>query len=163
MKEVSSKYYDLLKWTTLVLLPAFATFYLALAQTWNLPYPTEVAGSIAAIDVFLATLLGISIGYFRSRVKNVLGWDSTQTVAAEKGSWFLPKEAYNVLTWAAQVLIPAMAALYLALSAYWPLPAVDQVVATLMALDTFMGFLLGFSSTQYMKSLALSCLEPEDN
>lgn len=162
MNKETGKYYDIMKWTTLVLLPAMATFYLALAQTWNLPHPIEVAGTIAAVDVFLATLLGISIGYFRNRIKNVLAWDSTQTTATEKGSWFLPKDVYTVLTWVAQVLVPALAALYLALNAYWPLPAVSQVVATLMALDTFMGFLLGFSSTQYMKSLALSCLEPQD-
>jgi hypothetical protein len=42
------------------------------------------------------------------------------------------------------------------------LPAVDQVVATIMALDTFLGMLLGFSSGQFMKSVATTCVV-EDN
>lgn len=158
--NLSTRTYDILKWTTLVLLPALATFYMALATTWNLPYPTEVAGTIAAIDVFLATLLGISVGYFRARMKTALTWESTQTAALANGDWIFNKNVYTALTWVAQVLVPAVAALYLALSTYWPLPAVDQIVATLMTLDTFLGFLLGFSSTQFMKSLALTCVEP---
>lgn len=150
--------YDILKWVTLVVLPALATFYLALATTWGLPYPTEVAGTIAAIDVFLATLLGISIGYFESR-KDRVPWETTQAISAVYGHWVLSLDAYKTLTWVAQVLLPAAAALYFALSQYWPVPAVDQIVATIMALDTFLGMLLTFSSSQYMKSIATACVD----
>lgn len=149
--------YDILKWVTLVVLPALATFYLALAETWGLPYPTEVAGTIAAIDVFLATLLGISIGYFESR-KDKIQWDFTQNAAMFYANWVLKLDSYKTLTWVAQIFLPAAAALYFALSQYWPVPAPDRVIATIMALDTFLGMLLNFSSGQYMKSVATTCV-----
>lgn len=155
--SLPTRTYDILKWITLVVLPALATFYLALATTWNLPYPTEVAGTIAAIDVFLATLLGISIGYFEAR-KDRVPWESTQDAAHFYGHWIMSLDVYKTVTWIAQVLLPAAAALYFALSQYWPLPVVDQIVATIMALDTFLGMLLTFSSTQYMKSVATTCI-----
>lgn len=41
-------------------LPALGTLYAALAALWGFPYATEVVGSIAAIDVFLGVVLGIS-------------------------------------------------------------------------------------------------------
>ena len=52
------KVYDFLKWTTLIAIPAFGTFYYGLAVLWHLPYANEVAGSC----LLLATLLGALIG-----------------------------------------------------------------------------------------------------
>jgi len=161
--NLSTRAYDILKWITLIVLPALATLYLALAETWNLPYPTEVAGTIAAIDVFLATLMGISVGYFRARMSTALSRESTQMVAMENGAWIFDQNLYKSLTWVAQVLLPGLTALYWALSALWPLPAPNEVVSTLTALDTFLGLILGFSSAQYMKSIALTCVEPGTN
>jgi hypothetical protein len=158
--KLSPKAYDAMKWVTLILLPALATLYLALATTWNLPSPTVVAGVIAAFDVFLATILGINLGYFGTRSANnsVMKWDSTQAMAMENGDWILSKEMYDGLTWVAQVLLPALAALYLALSQQLNLPYTAQVVATIMSLDTFLGLILGFSTSQYMKSVAKNCM-----
>ena len=58
--KVNNKSYDILKWVALVALPATSALYLTLAALWQLPYPTEVAGTIAAIDTFLGVLLGVS-------------------------------------------------------------------------------------------------------
>lgn len=57
---MKNRSYDILKWVALVALPATSALYLTLAALWNLPYPTEVAGTIAAIDTFLGVLLGVS-------------------------------------------------------------------------------------------------------
>ena len=58
------KLYDTLKWIQRLLLPALATFYLALGSIWtgiiNLPYPEQVAATITAVDAFLGVLLGVS-------------------------------------------------------------------------------------------------------
>lgn len=41
-------------------LPASGAFYFALAQIWGLAYAEEVVGTIAAVTVFLAAVVGIS-------------------------------------------------------------------------------------------------------
>lgn len=52
--------YKWLKWTAMIALPAVATLYFALSQIWGFPYGEEVLGTISAVEVFLASLLGIS-------------------------------------------------------------------------------------------------------
>ena len=58
--KISNKTYDILKYICQYVLPALGTLYFALAKIWNLPFGQEVIGTIAAIDTFLGTLLGIS-------------------------------------------------------------------------------------------------------
>ena len=61
---MSNKTYDILKNIALMVLPAFATLVLAIAQIWHLPYGEEVAATITAIDVFLGAILKIaSVNY----------------------------------------------------------------------------------------------------
>lgn len=57
---LSDKVYDVLKWIAQILLPACATLYFALCKIWGLPHPTEIVGTISAVDIFLGALLGIS-------------------------------------------------------------------------------------------------------
>lgn len=58
--KLDNKIYDILKWVALLVLPAAATFYTALAQIWNLPYVSEVPATITAVDALLGALLGVS-------------------------------------------------------------------------------------------------------
>lgn len=58
--KMSNKMYDILKWIALVLLPAAATFYAAIAAVWGLGHTEQVVGTITAVDTLLGTLLGIS-------------------------------------------------------------------------------------------------------
>ena len=48
-----------LKYVALILLPAAATLYIALASLWNFPNVEAVVGTITAIDTFLGVLLGL--------------------------------------------------------------------------------------------------------
>lgn len=57
---MSNKVYDILKWVALIVLPAIATLYFAVAQIWGLPYGEQIVGTITAIDTFLGALLGVS-------------------------------------------------------------------------------------------------------
>ena len=59
---------------------------------------------------------------------------------------------YDVLKWIAQILLPAAATLYFALSQIWGLPYGEEVVGTITAFDAFLGALLGISSAVYNKS-----------
>lgn len=56
--------YDVLKWITLIVLPALGTLYFALSQIWGLPYGQEIVGTISAIEVCLGTILGISTAVY---------------------------------------------------------------------------------------------------
>lgn len=56
----SNAIYDKLKWIALILLPALAALYVAVAKYWNLPYPEAISGTIMAIDAFLGAILQIS-------------------------------------------------------------------------------------------------------
>ena len=50
---------------------------------------------------------------------------------------------YDVLKWIALVFLPALGTLYFALSEIWSLPYGEQVIGTIMAIDTFLHRILG--------------------
>lgn len=59
---------------------------------------------------------------------------------------------YKVFKWIALYLLPAIGTLYFAIAQIWGLPAGEKVVGTITAIDTFLGVLLGISTTQYNKN-----------
>lgn len=71
--KMTDKMYDVLKWVAQILLPAVATLYFAIAQTWGLPYGEQIVGTITAIDAFLGALLGISTYQYNKRSDNDAG------------------------------------------------------------------------------------------
>lgn len=58
--KLSNKMYDILKYIAQYVLPALGALYFGLAKIWGLPYGTEIVGTIALVDTFLGTLLGLS-------------------------------------------------------------------------------------------------------
>ena len=52
--------YTILKWVTMICLPALATAYVGLAAIWGFPYADEVAKTTAVVCTLLGALLGIS-------------------------------------------------------------------------------------------------------
>lgn len=61
----------------------------------------------------------------------------------------LSNKVYDVLKWIAQILLPALATLYFALSNIWHLPYGEEIVGTITAFDTFLGVALGISTKLY--------------
>lgn len=61
---------------------------------------------------------------------------------------------YDALKFVAQLVLPALATLYFTLAGIWGLPAAEQVVGTIVAIDTFLGVILQLSSTAYSKTVA---------
>ena len=59
---------------------------------------------------------------------------------------------YDILKYIAQIVLPAIATLYFALSQIWGLPYGEQIVGTITAIDCFLGALLGISTAQYKKN-----------
>lgn len=60
---------------------------------------------------------------------------------------------YDLLKYIAQIVLPALATLYFALSKIWGLPYGEEIVGTISAIDVFLGALLGLSSMTYNKSI----------
>ena len=58
--KLSNKLYDILKWITLICIPALATFYVALSGVWGWPFADQVAKTATAVCTLLGALLGIS-------------------------------------------------------------------------------------------------------
>lgn len=64
---MKTKLYDTLAWIARYLLPGLAALWTALAKLWGLPYATEIAGTLAALAVFLNAVLGLSsVSYWQT-------------------------------------------------------------------------------------------------
>lgn len=63
--KMSNKTYDVLVWIAQIVLPALAALYAALSSIWGFPYGEEIVGTIAAVDVFLGTVLKISNAQYK--------------------------------------------------------------------------------------------------
>lgn len=61
----------------------------------------------------------------------------------------MSNKVYDVLKWIAQIGLPAIGTLYSALAGIWGFPYGEQIVGTIMAVDAFLGVLLGISSSKY--------------
>ncbi len=65
----------------------------------------------------------------------------------------MSNKVYDVLKWIALVALPALTALWLTLANIWGFPYAEAIGATMAAITTFLGALLGVSSIQYNKRL----------
>ena len=63
----------------------------------------------------------------------------------------LKNDTYDILKWVAQILLPALAVLYSSLAKTWNLPFGNGITETIVAIDLFLGTLLGISSMNYYK------------
>lgn len=57
---MNNKLYDILKWVTLIVIPALSTAYVGLAAVWGFPYAEQVAKTACVVCTLLGALLGIS-------------------------------------------------------------------------------------------------------
>jgi len=64
----------------------------------------------------------------------------------------LTDKQYTVLKWIVGIVIPAIGTLYFAVAKIWSLPAGEQVLGTLIAIQAFLGAVLGVSTKKYNDS-----------
>jgi hypothetical protein len=67
---------------------------------------------------------------------------------------FLNDGTYNLLKTLALVVLPAAASLYFGLSQIWGLPHAEKVLGTVSVTETFLGVLLGLSSSRFHTNVA---------
>lgn len=65
----------------------------------------------------------------------------------------MSNKLYDVLKFIAQIVLPALGTLYFALAGIWGFPYGEEIVGTIVAIDTFLGGILGLSSVQHNKSV----------
>ena len=58
--KLPDKLYDILKWVTMIVIPALATAYVGFAGIWGWPFADEIAKTAAVVCTMLGALLGIS-------------------------------------------------------------------------------------------------------
>ena len=63
----------------------------------------------------------------------------------------MSNKVYDILKYIAQIVLPALGALYFALAKIWNFPYGTEIVGTIAAVDTFLGALLKISTDQYNK------------
>lgn len=66
----------------------------------------------------------------------------------------MSNKTYDILVWIAQIVLPALGALYAALSGIWGFPYGNEIVGTITAVDVFLGALLKISNEQYKKQIS---------
>lgn len=64
----------------------------------------------------------------------------------------MSNKVYDILKFIAQIVLPAIATLYVTLAGIWGLPFSEQIGGTVMAIDTFLGAVLMISSNNYNKN-----------
>jgi len=65
----------------------------------------------------------------------------------------MTNKVYDILKWVALVGLPALTALWLTLANIWGFPYAEAIGATLAAVATFLGAVLGISSINYAKKI----------
>ena len=68
---------------------------------------------------------------------------------------------YDILKQLAQLWLPALATLYAALAGIWGFPYGEQIVGTIVAINTFIGAGLGISSNAFKKENTIE-VKPKD-
>lgn len=64
----------------------------------------------------------------------------------------LSGKTYDFLKYLAQIVLPALATLYVTIAGIWGLPYAEAISGTIMAVDFCLGTLLKISSDEYFKT-----------
>ena len=67
--KLPDKMYNILKWLTMIVLPALGTLYFAMAGIWGFPYGEQIVGTITALVTFFGVVLGVSTAQYNKLEK----------------------------------------------------------------------------------------------
>ena len=75
----------------------------------------------------------------------------------------MSNKMYDVLKYIAQIVLPAVGALYFGLAKIWGFPYATEIVGTISVVDAFLGAVLKISTDQYNQELQPPDDEPWDD
>ena len=64
----------------------------------------------------------------------------------------ITNKMYDAIKWIVVIVIPAIITLYATLGNIWNFPRVEQITASLAAIDVFLGAIMQISSSKYNKT-----------
>lgn len=70
----------------------------------------------------------------------------------EQRDYLLGNKIYDILSYIALIILPALATFYLTLAGLWNFPEPEKVAATIVAVDTLLGAMLKISKKSYDNS-----------
>jgi len=62
-------------------------------------------------------------------------------------------KTYDILKYIAQIVLPAIGALYFGLAKIWSFPYATEIVGTISCVDAFLGAILQISTKQYQAEM----------
>ena len=75
----------------------------------------------------------------------------------------MSNKVYDILKYIAQIVLPAVAALYAALAGLWNWPMTEAIVGTISAVDLFLGTLLKIKSDQFFAGHVITGKDEDAN
>lgn len=71
--SINNRTYDILKWVSLIFLPAISALYFSLGRTWDWPNVEQIMGTIASIEIFIGALIGITTpSHNKTRIDGIM-------------------------------------------------------------------------------------------
>lgn len=67
---MSNKIYDILKWISVIVIPAIVVLINTLGQVWNWEYTKEISITISAIGVFIGAVIQVSSAKYNKGKNN---------------------------------------------------------------------------------------------
>lgn len=83
--KLSNKYYDILKYIALIVLPALAALYLGFGQLWEWPDTDKFVSSIVLLNTFLGIVLQINTARYNNDPNSLDGFLSATGVDPDTG------------------------------------------------------------------------------
>lgn len=80
--------------------------------------------------------------------------DGSADLTTETTTTVLTEQTYELLKKLVRIILPGFSALYFGMAQIWGLPAAEQVVGSVALFTTFIGLILGVSSSRYNASEA---------
>lgn len=68
--RLNDKVYDVLKYVVLIVLPACASMWMAVASIWGFGYTEQVVGTITAVDTFLGAVICVSTAEYNKEERD---------------------------------------------------------------------------------------------
>ena len=88
LPEFSTRLHGILKPLAIVILPGFGIAYMALAETWGLPWGPEVRDTCMIAEAFIGSLLTISTSFHFSNVNTDRAAGPVPYANEEKGNTY---------------------------------------------------------------------------